>query len=169
MTRKILVATVAIAAGGALVSSVGSSAQEPQERSFKITDSRNGAEFAFVDNAPRTRLTRDGDPRRVSIGDEIVLVNRLTSSSGGRGRGYFHCTAVVASRGESAGNALCTYDLTLPDGHLTGSGKTNIFGNRIELPVNGGTGAYAGARGVLVRIEGPESMHGGTVTVTLNP
>lgn len=167
--RVIAVGAAAVTVGAVAVFSGAGSAQEPQGRTLTITDSRNGATFAFIDNAPKTRLVR-GEPHRMSVGDEIVLVNRLTTESGGRGRGSFHCAVLEAARG-SAGKAvsLCTVDLTLPDGHLTGSGKADFFANRLTFPITGGTGAYAGARGTLTRVEGPERVNGGTDTIRLLP
>lgn len=170
MNRKTVVAAVtATGVGVVLASSVGSSAQQPQGQTFDIVDSRNGATFKYIDNAPRTTFDREGTPRRTSIGDEIILVNRLTNPAGARGRGTFHCIATEGARRGARFFGLCTYDFRLPEGHLTGSGTANVFANRIEFAITGGTGAYAGARGTLVRIEGPENVNGGTSTVTLLP
>lgn len=169
MDRKILaVAAAAAAIGGGLVSTLASSAQAPQGRNVEVVDSRNGAKYEYVDNAPKTKFDRHGNPKQTSIGDEVILVNRLTSKAGGVGRGYYHCTVVQSVPGSAERlPALCTYDFALPDGHLTGSGTTNFFGRQIELPVTGGTGAYAGAHGTLVRIEGPAKQNGGTDTFRL--
>ncbi len=171
-TKTLALTIVSIgAASGALLGVSGSSAQQPSARTVTVTDSRNGARFAFIDNPPSTRLTRQGDPRRISIGDEIVFVNRLRTTSGGKGRGYFRCVAVAAAAGAAGRfDSLCIIDMALPDGHLVGSGRTaNLYGNRIEIPVTGGTGAYAGARGTLRRLEGPPKMNGGTDTISLLP
>lgn len=166
--RTLAAAAVVAVAGGTLVTAVHSGAAEAGDRTFTITDSRNGAGYAFIDHAPRSKHDQDGTPARTSIGDEVTLINRLTTSSGGKDHGYYHCTVLAAV--PSAADrlpALCVYDLVLPAGHLTGSGEINFYANRSVIAVTGGTGAYAGARGTIVRVEGPESQNGGTQTIRL--
>jgi hypothetical protein len=144
-----------------------SAAGSSSGQKFTITDTRNGATFAFVDNEPKTTMT-DDQPARVSPGDEFLLVNKLTTQTGGKGKGTFHCVALRAVPGSTENmQVLCTFDLALPNGHLTGSGRVNLFGDKIVLPITGGTGEYAGANGTVTRIEGPDSMNGGTDTIRL--
>lgn len=159
------------AAGLAVVTVLGTGAfgatGSGSEKKFTFTDTRNGATFAFVDNAPTTTITND-EPAQISPGDEFLLVNKLTTKGGGHGAGTYHCVALQSVPGSSENvQALCTFDFQLPKGHLTGSGRTNFFGNKIVLPITGGTGKYVGASGTLTRIEGPESVNGGKNTIRL--
>lgn len=159
------------AAGLAVVTVLGTGAfgatGSGSDKKFSYTDTRNGATFAFSDIEPKTTVTDDG-PAQTSPGDEILFVTKLTTKGGGHGSATYHCVFLATATG-STDNAqtLCTYDAALPKGHLTGSGRINLYGNKIVLPITGGTGKYFGASGTLTRIEGPESQNGGKDTIRL--
>ena len=46
-------------------------------------------------------------------------------------------------------NAFCSASYTLPKGSLTGTGYLNFNAETFDISVTGGTGKYAGARGLL--------------------
>jgi hypothetical protein len=60
------------------------------------------------------------------------------------GSGVYSCTFNVAHQ------AICEADFELKDGTMFASGPADLDTGRFTLPVNGGTGAYLGARGEFI-------------------
>ena len=134
MSRKIpaLVAVAAIIAATLAISGSGG-AQAPSETVLSYTVRPAGG--TFVDSKPK------GDSR----GDFVVFEDRLLSGKRvvGRERG----TCFVANARTHV--TVCTMGWVLPDGTLTTSGATGAE-PPFTMPVIGGTGRFAGARGTAL-------------------
>ena len=130
----------------ALVLVSSASAQGPKTLTFKELD--KGSTFAFVDNAPTSKAK--GEPS-ASIGDAIAFTNPLADGAGKRvGRLYAHCTAVVAARQANKAAFTCEGMMVVDGGTLTIQAFLPNAGATVHGTVNGGSGAYANARGTLV-------------------
>jgi hypothetical protein len=136
VSRKIpaLVAIVAMSAATmAITSSGGAGAQTPSETILSYTVRAAGG--TFVDSRPK------GD----SQADFVVFEGRLLTGNRvvGRERG----TCFVANARTHV--AVCTMGWVLPDGTLTTAGAT-AADPPFTIPVTGGTGRFAGARGTAL-------------------
>jgi hypothetical protein len=140
--------------GAAAISTAGSSGQAPAPVAFTkqtfTVQERDTNDFAFIDNAPKTKVGRNG-PRRLSPGDQIAFHNRIVENGKTVGGLYAHCMILT---GRTFGTAVgdCTGAFKLPAGVLfVGVGGSRIFaGPSITGAVTGGTRAYAGATGTFV-------------------
>ena len=134
MSRKIpaLVAIVAMSAATMAITSSGG-AQAPSETVLSYTVRAAGG--TFVDSRPK------GDSRA----DFVVFEGRLLTGNRvvGRERG----TCFVANARTHV--AVCTMGWVLPDGALTTAGATGAD-PPFTVPVTGGTGRFAGARGTAL-------------------
>jgi hypothetical protein len=146
------IASIGALAGAAALTTEGSSGQAPavsfSKQTFTIQE-RDTNDFAFIDNAPKTKVGRNG-PRRFSPGDQIAFHNRIVENGRTVGGLYAHCMILT---GRTFGTAVgdCTGAFRLPAGVLfVGVGGSRIFsGPSITGAVTGGTGAYAGATGTF--------------------
>ena len=134
MSRKIptLVALAAISATTLAITSSGG-AQAPSETVLSYTVRPAGG--TFVDSKPK------GDSR----GDFVVFEDRLQTGKRvvGRERG----TCFVANARTHV--TVCTMGWVLPEGTLTTAGATGAE-PPFTMPVTGGTGRFAGARGTAL-------------------
>jgi hypothetical protein len=62
-----------------------------------FVEPEKGATFAFVDNAPRTRL-KHGEPKLISAGDDLVLSNPAEKGGKAVGRQQIWCVATKTSK-----------------------------------------------------------------------
>jgi hypothetical protein len=87
-----------------------------------------------------------------SPGDEVIAVSTVPG-----GHRYLSCS--VARSGPTVGTALyaCQVTYTLPGGTITAAGVARLNG-RVTAAITGGTGAYAGASGVLVSLPGRDTL-----------
>ena len=148
----------AIAGAGAVVAvaaigTAGSSGQAPTVSFSKQTftaQERDTNDFGFVDNAPKTKLGRNG-PRRVSAGDQLAFHNRIVENGKTVGGLWARCMVITGHTFNTA-EGECTGTFKLPAGKLFVSvGGSKIFsGPSITGAVTGGTGAYAGATGTFI-------------------
>lgn len=151
-------AVLALAAG-ALVLGSGAAAQDPGARTLTLKELDKGSTFTHIRN------TKTGSHRANSQGDVIAFTNRLADESGTVvGKLSADCTTTTGSRNFVKATITCLVVLELRDGSLTV--QTNV---RLSKPatvgaVTGGTGAYAGARGVVVS---KSTKSGSTDTITL--
>ena len=133
MTRpKILTAVaiaVAVAAAGATLAS-GQAPAQPTTLSFTATPGGGSG----------LDLGRKGP----SVGDQFFENGRLAGAASGR---FQLATQLVAGNARH-GTESNQVSLTLPGGHVEAAGMHATV-NRFSVPVTGGTGDYAGARGVL--------------------
>jgi hypothetical protein len=133
MTRpKILIAAataVAVAAACATLAS-GQAPAQPSTLSFTATPAGGSG----------LDLGRKGP----SVGDQFFENGRLRGSASGH---YQLATQLVAGNARR-GTENNTLSLTLPGGQIDAAGMHATV-NRFTVPVTGGTGDYAGSRGVL--------------------
>ena len=158
MFRTVLAAVlIALAAAVALRSSA--SAQAPATRTLTFTEAQKGSTFKHIRN------TETKSQRANSLGDLIVFTNPLADASGKKvGKLYVSCTTTVGSRNFLKSTLTCAGVAVLPDGTLTIEANSSPSIPTTTGAVTGGTGAYAGARGVFVSRETKTAI---TDTVTL--
>jgi hypothetical protein len=147
-----------VVAGAVLAASIGVAAAEgqaPQGRTLVLTELAQGGREAFVDNPPRAKRTREGEPRRVSVGDIFALSGRIADQQRNRvGTLHEQCVVTVPGTPRNA-QAICTAVLALKDGQI--SAVFALVGERNPTAsVTGGTGAYAGARGTVTSVSNPD-------------
>jgi hypothetical protein len=160
-------AAVAAAATGAIVAATAGG-QAPQGRTITLTELAKGASFGFVDNPPKTRFNREGEPRKLSPGDvEVESVTVADPQGAHVGRAAAYCVLTrpgVVRRHEEE----CTVSYRLTDGTIT---VADLFaGSETSdwtAAIVGGTGAYDGARGTLKSVTGSNGSR--TDTLQLLP
>jgi hypothetical protein len=147
MKRFVVAAGVTCAAlvGVIAVASSGAQSPGPPTGSLDLVLRERDSSFRFVDNAPR---------RKESAGDMAVISGRLRGADGspqGRLQAYF--VAMKGGNFERAFRGQVTGSLVLPNGDITLGGVTDDRRDDEPLSIVGGTGAYAGARGVAVVVD----------------
>lgn len=106
--------------------------------------------FTFLDEAPRTRLDRSGQPRRFSPGDGFVSSKLMLDDRRRRiGRIEERCTITNRGRRIAALRSVCVAAVVLRDGQLHASLSPDFGANDRQAAVTGGTGTYAGATGTI--------------------
>ena len=130
------------------------------ERTIVLKESGRNQLFTIVDNPPLAKQRRDAPPA-VSLGDQLVISNRLLDSAGNpAGRIEAVCTTVKPARALGAGAVyLCTAVSHLSDGDLFLTTRlTPVDGpSDVRGALTGGTGAYLGARGDFTSIGEPST------------
>jgi hypothetical protein len=152
--------TISAALAIALLVAIGYAAREtdtaaqeqPDVRFQRVSLSWTEREtsFRFVDEAPRTRVDREGNPRRISPGDGFV--SRKTVLDPQRRRmGTVEEQCTITNGGASLGNlrSVCAAVVRLRDGQLYASLSPDFGSEERTAGVTGGTGAYAGATGTI--------------------
>ena len=141
-----LLAATAAAAATAVVAVLSSaSAQAPASRVLSLHELDKGATFVHVRNT-RTKAGQSN-----LLGDLIAFTNPITDAEGTRlGRLHAQCITTVGSRDFRKSTLTCTAILHLRDGDLTGQFVNDLGAETSTGAITGGTGAYAGARGVVV-------------------
>ena len=133
--RTALLATV-ISAGlgaGALASTGGAAPSGPPTGTKDVVLRQSS--FKFLDHPPRR-----GNKAPPSPGDASILGYRILDAAGQKRLGRMD--AVCTSTDRRGKRILCTGAMHLPDGHI------ELAGTGDPLAITGGTGAYAGARGI---------------------
>ncbi len=131
-----------------------------EKKSFKITE-REGDDFSFSDNPPRTELGDQG-PEKLSPGDQIGFRADLIRAGKDVGDLYAQCTVLSGESFMDAGGH-CTGVYQLAEGSLSAQvgGKPLFGGETTTGIVTGGTGDYTGASGTF---SAPNNEQGDTVT-----
>jgi hypothetical protein len=151
-TSPAIAISAAASALAALLLAPSAGGQAPQGRTIVLTEQNRGATFAFVDNPPKTRLSRGGEPRRASVGDMQVFTIPLLNESRARvGRLAVQCV-VTAPGPVSRAHVLCTGAVTLAEGLISLVATITSNSNTVTAAVTGGTGSYAGARGTFTSV-----------------
>ena len=134
-------------------------AQAPTARTIVFKELERGSTFKHVRN------TKTSNRRALSTGDLIIFTNPLADAAGQRvGRLYATCTATLGNRDFRKATMTCTGVMAVRDGSLMVQVNTTPASSTTTGAVVGGTGAYAGARGVLVS----KNVRGGSQdTITL--
>lgn len=104
--------------------------------------------FIEVDNDRTGRFIDADKNNRASFGDSFAgnLVLYAWAEEGGRGKRIGHAKVMCTFAGSSG--AFCQGTFFLPGGTIVGQSYTRLE-DTIKIPVVGGTGAYAGARGTF--------------------
>ncbi len=149
----LLAAALAGPAGADTTSGTTITFQEPEK----------GSTFAFIDNAPHTTVTNNG-PKRISAGDQIVVVDPLVAKGKQIGHLRAVCIATNNTNNFSKAGFVCDGTFVFAKGTLVGS--VLIEKSKFEGAITGGTGIYANAHGIFVS---KESKGFTTTTITLVP
>lgn len=137
-----LVATVIATAGG----------QTPQGRTLVLIELTKGATFGSVDNPPKSTLTHERQPQRLSVGDLEVFSLPVADQQGHRhGRLDGQCVATRPGT-PRVHEEFCTAAFRLNDGRISLATAQIGESSTFVAAVTGGTGAYEGARGTLTSI-----------------
>jgi hypothetical protein len=143
VTALLAATTAAAATVGLLLSSA--SAQAPASRILTLHELDKGSTFVHVRN------TATKSQQSNVLGDLIAFTNPITDAAGTRiGRLHAECVTTVGSRDFRKSTLTCTAILHLRDGDLTGQFVDDVGATSSTGAITGGTGAYAGARGVVV-------------------
>jgi hypothetical protein len=154
----------AIIVGGLAVASVAlfmvagspdseAQAQAPAATTITVKELEKGSTFKHVRN------TNTRNARSMALGDLIVFTNPLTDAAGARvGKLHANCTTTVGNASFLKGVMTCTAIMVLRDGSLMVQTNTSPGARTTTGAVVGGTGAYAGARGVLVSTGGDDTI-----------
>jgi hypothetical protein len=140
-----LALVVVVAAAAVAIPALSASGEVVQTISFKEVD--KGSTFHYVDNSP---VNKSHKRPTFSAGDEFVFTSPISGGKTGELRAK--CTAEHKAPGNDAGfnasHPLCTGAFVLNDGVLfvsVATGQTKVTHGAVE----GGTGAYANARGTF--------------------
>ena len=142
--------TAGLGAGAALASSGAAQAPGPPTGTKQVVLRQSS--FKFLDHPPRRR--GDVPP---SPGDTSILGYRVFDAAGKRLGSMSGLCVSTDRRGEAL---QCSAQMTLPDGEIVRAGSGD------PLAVTGGTGAYAGARGIA---EGHDHGRQTDLTLTFMP
>jgi hypothetical protein len=137
-----LALSAAAATTVALVVTEGGQAQQPAGQTLVLHNS--AMKISQVDVPPLVRSKRSPE----TPGDEVIANSKV----GGAATGARYLVCLAAKQGRSVESALysCSVTYNLANGTITAAGVARITPNPpITVPVTGGTGAYAGARGTL--------------------
>ncbi len=162
MKRLAAVATAVAVGASVIIATAGG--QTPQARDLVLVELTKGVSFGLVDNPPRTKLNREGEPRRFSVGDMEVFSIPVADRQGNRVGRYDGQCVIVRPGTPKAHPEMCSAVYRLKDGLI--SVATTLVGEarRFTATITGGTGAYEGARGTLTSV----ARKGGGSTDTLH-
>jgi hypothetical protein len=145
-SRASALAVLVVAVGAAVtINALSASGDVVQTISFKEVD--KGSTFSYVDNPPRNPAHKKPT---FSAGDEFVFTSPIKGGKTGELRAK--CTAEHKAPGTDAGfnksHPLCTGAFVLNDGTIfvaVAMGQNKVTHGAVQ----GGTGAYANARGTF--------------------
>jgi len=147
-----IAAAAAVALSAAIAVPALTSAQAPNARTITLQERIQTA--VGDDVAPKSKRGPIMSPNgRVSAGDRLVTRQGVFDSAGKRiGLLYTDCTGVGPTKPLFQGaRLLCTVTYKLPDGEIVAAGALSLTG--FEIPIVGGSGAYAGAEGTVKTIK----------------
>jgi len=136
-----IAAAAAVALSAAIAIPALTQAQTPAATT--ITFQEKVQTVAMDDIAPKSKTGK------VSIGDRLITRQSLFDAAKKRvGTLYTDCTGVGPTKPFSTATLLCRLAYTLSDGQIVAVGQFKLDGSG-RVPIVGGTGAYAGARGSI--------------------
>jgi hypothetical protein len=138
MRRSLVVGAVGVALGGGAFATVAVAQQDtapPSPPSGTLTFTERQGYFKFVDNGKKGP----------GIGDSYVFSSDLLS--GGKRIGTLRATCVATTRHGDSSECIGTF--FLPDGQINGQVGQKGDTKTTVISIVGGTGHYAGARGVI--------------------
>lgn len=128
-------------------------AQAPAGQTIVLKELDKGSTFKHVRN------TKNAGRQALSLGDVLAFTNPLNDASGARvGRLHLSCVGTVGNASFLKAIATCTAVFALHDGDLMVTTNTSPGAATTTGAVVGGTGAYAGASGVLVSTNGNDTI-----------
>jgi hypothetical protein len=146
-SRASALAVLVVAGAAVAIPALSASGQVAQTISFKEVD--KGSTFSYVDNPPANKHNKKPV---FSAGDEFVFTSPITDDKGKAGELRAKCTAEHKAPGNDAGfnqsHPLCSGAFVLRDGTLfvsVAAGDNKVTHGAVD----GGTGAYANARGTF--------------------
>jgi hypothetical protein len=146
-SRSSALAVLVVAGAAVAIPALSASGEVVQTLSFKEVD--KGSTFQYVDNSP---VNPHNKKPVFSAGDEFVFTSPVTDAKGKDGELRAKCTVEHKAPGNDAGfnksHPLCTGAFVLRDGTLfvsVASGDSKVTHGAVD----GGTGAYANARGTF--------------------
>jgi hypothetical protein len=152
MTRLTAIAAAATAAAGITGATIAASAggQTSQGRTITLIENPKGASFGFVDNAPHTKFSHEGEPRKLSSGD-LEIESIAVTDTQGNALGRFDAYCVLTRPGVPRKHEEeCTGTYRVKDGTLSAVGSfVGKDSDDFTAAITGGTGAYNAARGTL--------------------
>jgi hypothetical protein len=128
-------------------------AQSSSATTITLKELDKGSTFKHVRN------TKTRNQRSMALGDLIVFTNPLADAAGNRvGKLHANCTTTVGNASFLKGVMTCTAILVLQNGSLMVQTNTSPGAATTTGAVVGGTGAYAGAGGVMVSTNGSDTI-----------
>jgi hypothetical protein len=150
-TRRLtLIAAAALAAAAAALLPTGE-AQANRSTDTVLKLSVTGTKLSTVDVPPL--ITSKHSPE--SPGDEIIAVSKIGGSA--TGHRFLVCAATQSAASIEKALYACQVTYTLAGGTITASGVVHL-NDTATAAITGGTGAYAGARGVLTSAPGKDTL-----------
>ncbi len=139
-----LIAGAAVALSAAVAVPALTSAQSPTART--ITVNLKAQNVAMDDVAPKSKR---GPAGGVSLGDRLITRQSMFDPGSKKRIGTLHtdCTGVGPTKRFPSVTLLCKVSYTFFDGQIVAAGTFKLDDDNAEIPIVGGTGAYAGARG----------------------
>ncbi|MDQ3631532.1 MAG: dirigent protein [Actinomycetota bacterium] len=141
---RLIAAGATVALSAAIAVPALTSAQSPGART--ITVNLKVQNVAMDDVAPKSKR---GPAGGVSLGDRLITRQSMFDPASKKRVGTLHtdCTGVGPTKPFPAVTLLCRVSYTFSDGQIVGAGSFRLDDENAEVPIVGGTGAYAGARG----------------------
>jgi hypothetical protein len=138
MKKLVLLCTAAL-----LAAATTAAASTAASKTVTLTLVEKDIAFRVIDNPPK-----GGRNKPPSMGDEFVFTSALLTKAG-KHVGHLDATCTVTSPG-AKGFSTCTGVMALPNGQLSAVALIPTENNVAQdISIVGGTGAYAGATGVL--------------------
>jgi hypothetical protein len=151
--KRVLIVTAAAAAAGVVALAGTGAAQQPGEQTLTFYESENAGTYAFTDVRPLSKYDKHGEPTRISPGDGFVLTIPLFSDTARKtrvGKIFGECHATETPKGSFDKSTMLCHGVV----RINRSGTLTITGTIVgeaapTFAVDGGTGAYEGARGTF--------------------
>ena len=151
-TRRLtLIAAAALAAAAAAALLPAGEAQANRSTDTVLKLSVTGTKLSTVDVPPLITSKRSPE----SPGDEIIAVSKIGGSA--TGHRFLVCAATQTAPSIEKALYACQVTYTLAAGTITASGVVHL-NDTATVAITGGTGAYAGARGVLTSAPGKDTL-----------
>jgi hypothetical protein len=144
MKRRAMIgiAVLGVIAAGSVGFGPGTAqAQRPPAGTLELVSRDRETSFSFVDNPPRR------GERRPTAGDIGIIRGRLRNASGRRRVGQVHAVFTVLRGRPFTAHVSATFYMRRGD--IAVAGRIDDVGRTDEVPIIGGTDAFAGARGTL--------------------
>jgi hypothetical protein len=149
---RTLVLSGVLAIGVLAAGALPASADIPPLGGHLITlyEVQKGSTFGFVDNAPKTTMGKNGEPKFLSAGDQVSFSSPVQNAAH-KPAGRVSATCTVTRAGSSRTELeVCTGAIRLRGGDLLLAATLKGQPKRLAIAVVGGTGTYTGARGLMV-------------------